>query len=173
MPQTRYRDLTGTRSGRLLVVYDAGRSKEGAVIWFCLCTCGGNTTVRSQSLAFGGSKSCGCLQKDTGKKVSQLNLKHGMSGTKEHAAWMRMVSRCTDPKSKDYVYYGARGVTVCQQWLDSFSSFYNDLGPRPEGNFELDRKDPAGNYEPGNCQWIPRWSGKQRPHKNRRPHADS
>jgi hypothetical protein len=67
--------------------------------------------------------------------------------------WHGMIRRCSDPKHKDYHRYGARGVSVCDRWYD-FWLFLDDMGERPSVNHSVDRTDPNGNYEPGNCTWA-------------------
>jgi hypothetical protein len=77
---------------------------------------------------------------------------HGMWGSPTHNTWIHMIQRCTNPNRKCYKNYGAKGVTVCQRWHDSFENFLEDMGIRPVGK-TLDRIDRKGNYCKENCKW--------------------
>ena len=144
-------DITGKQFGRLTVIEYIGGSK-----WACRCLCGGESFVASADLRNGHTTSCGCVQKE---RAAQANTTHGYSRSPTYESWCKMVARCTNPTTTQYQWYGGKGVTIHAAWRASFEQFMSDMGARPGVEYELDRIDPNGNYEPNNCRW---WSKGER-----------
>lgn len=151
-------DLCGEVFGRLTVIERAEKDrslKNRGSRWLCKCECGKITIARLDGLRSGHVKSCGCLSRDTAIKT---HTKHGMASggklSREYTAWVNMKRRCSDDTSRNWKNYGGRGITVCERWKNSFTSFFDDMGYSPGKGYELDRKNNDGNYEPGNCRWV-------------------
>lgn len=138
--------LRGTRWNRLTVI-DQGPTKDGHVRWVCICDCGTWRIVRGESLRDGTTKSCGCLQRESATK-------HGMKNTPEYRAWQNMKTRCENPDYIDFHLWGGRGIKICQQWRNSFKTFFRDMGRKPSPELSLDREDNEGDYTPANCRWA-------------------
>lgn len=154
-------DYTGRRFNDWLVLAYHGirrygeKARSHAHYWRVRCMrCQGEHIVQIRSIITGHSRQC-------------RRCSHGEPGGQFHPLyrrWTKMRSRCNNPHDADFVYYGGRGIQVCERW-ESFAAFVNDVGEPPSDIHTLDRIHNDRDYEPGNV----RWSAPLEQANNRRP----
>lgn len=120
------------------------------------CSCGKVFEARLVSVQSGIS--CGCKQVAWAKKAFTI---HGAckrnKHTKLYSVWSSLKDRCLNPNSKYYSYYGGRGITVYDEWINSFDKFQQFIigkfGVIDEAkHLTIDRIDNDKGYYPDNIR---------------------
>lgn len=147
-------DITGKRFGRLIGLLFV-EMRNGKSRWRFKCDCGSEAILTASAVISGNTSSCGCIKKANrwpGFRTHGQTSRRG--DNRLYRIWVNMRQRCANPKSHVYPWYGARGVSVCKEWLDypgfmawAISNGYAD-------HLTIDRINPDGGYEPANCRWI-------------------
>ena len=147
-------NLKGKRFGSLTAINPLCKNAHGEMIWECLCDCGTICQKTSYALRHNDKISCPNCRN---KKISEKNRKYIIENKRIKEAYVNMKTRCYNPKSLSYKTYGARGITVCDEWKKSYSAFQAwALSNGYSDDLTIDRINNDGNYEPSNCRWVSR-----------------
>lgn len=159
---SRFIDLTGQRFGRLKVIERGENGKNGQTRWRCICDCGKETLTAGNKLRSGLAKSCGCLGLENATKAK---ITHGQANTPLYQLFKWMHNRCELKTSNTYKWYGAKGITVCDEWKEfhTFQKWALDNGYQV--GLSIDRLDPTKGYSPENCEFVTRSENARRMHK--------
>jgi len=153
------KEIIGNKYGRL-VVLNQENSIKGHKMVKCICECGNYTIIRASALTSKNTFSCGCLNIETRPislaKGHNIRANGAINNKDEYRCYQHMKSRCYTPTDAKYKNYGARGIIVCERWLNTngFKNFLLDMGKRPSKSHSIERDKINGNYEPNNCRWA-------------------
>jgi hypothetical protein len=162
------KDYTGQVFGSLTALHRLDRvNASGSYYWKFQCVCG-NTYENAAAAVASVSKSaknpqtpsCGCMLSDIAKATAKrTHTVHGFNRKdnthKLYSVRRSIIDRCYNPNNSSYINYGAKGVTVCQEWLDDPAVFINwclDNGWHPGLEIDKDIKIPGNkHYSPDTC----------------------
>lgn len=157
---SRIDDISGQKYGMLTIEKYVGKNKSGNSMWKCKCDCG-NVRIFPKPY-FRNSKILNCGCNINGKSM------HGMTGTRLYIIWRGMKERCFNPNCNTYKDYGARGISICQEWIDDFMNFYNwSMANGYSDDLTIDRINNGGDYKPSNCRWTTKLTQANNKRNNR------
>lgn len=162
----------GTKFGKWTVVSGVYRKQHGSnpkrtrAHLTVKCDCGAERQVQVDTLVRGRStqcRACGNASQDRSHRRT-----HGYSRHPIYGVYCQMIHRCYRPENNRFYLYGARGITVCDEWRENRVSFFEwAMAHGWEPGLEIDRKDNDGNYEPNNCHFVTRKANTRNRRTNR------
>ena len=148
-----------------LVVLATQQRLEGKRQFYnlCQCDCGKKCYRTSTQLVLGLLKSCGCGHREHLKRGNLIHggtilLKEEVGSAYLYGFWLRIRSRCHNPRDPRYPRWGEKGIFLDSEWRENYPAFRDwvkeNLGPRPSSGYRLERWKRERNFDPGNLFWA-------------------
>lgn len=151
------KDIAGKKFNKLTAIKFSHMDENYCQFWLFKCDCGNEKIIKMRNVELGTTVSCTC-------HIRKLTTKHGYTNNPVFNIWKKIKARCHDSNDQAYAYYGGRGLSMSEEWKDSFDTFVRDMGVRPSKNHSIDRIDNDIGYSKENCKW----STKHEQQMNRR-----
>lgn len=132
------------------------------------CSCGTQWEVLAENYNAGKVTMCkGCQNRIVSKAVDKGQGYKGRKPSYLRTAYNNMLDRCYKPSKIAYKDYGAKGVTVCNEWLDRKTGFkafkeWSESNGYQEGlvcdkDYLCDKLGISPKiYSPNTCTWMTR-----------------
>ena len=159
------KNISGQTFGSLTALRPVHLNNFGVVVWEWSCKCGKlhqatGTQIRAvqKNAVNPNVPSCGCV---CSQRATETGTTHGYSRHPLNDVWQQMKQRCYNPDHKEYCRYGAKGVTVCDEWLDSLENFINwalsagwKKGMHLDKDTLSDSQNTQRKYSPTSCTFL-------------------
>lgn len=154
MGKRKEENIVGTRIGLYDILYECDfKSNDGHRMFHIRCSeCGWETNSQMHQIKFLNKV---CKHINLAGQYSNENAKLVWKNNRLHKIYRGLLSRCYNEKEKTYRWYGAKGIKVCDEWLNNPLTFEDwALKNGYEDGLSIDRKDANKDYCPENCRWI-------------------
>ena len=144
-------NIVGTQIGIYDVLYENNyKSKDGHRMYHVKCSkCGREYDMQKRHI----KKAITCNH--IGVDGNYINSNMKWSNHRLQRIYNHMRERCYQKECKDYRWYGAKGIQICNEWLNNPKSFEDwALTNGYKDELTIDRIDETKDYCPDNCIWI-------------------
>ena len=159
----RVKDITGIRFGSLVALeLNHIQEPKNTAYWKYRCDCGKEYVARGNVISLQSKRAKNLCIPSCGCKTKEVITKHGYRHHPLYRTYKGMKERCYNTTSPVYPLYGAKGITMCEEWLSSVTTFIEwslANGWSPELQIDKDILSKAKGispaiYSPETCQWI-------------------